>query len=62
VEGTITAANVIAIAAQGVAAGEFAEVVDAIRAGVTYANVHTFPIFTGGEIRGQIKKAKGDRD
>jgi hypothetical protein len=53
---------VIAIAAQGVAAGEFAEVVDAIRAGVTYANVHTFPIFTGGEIRGQIKKAKGDRD
>jgi len=61
VEGTITAANVIAIAAQGVAAGEFAELVDAIRAGVTYANVHT-SIFTGGEIRGQIKKVKGDRD
>jgi hypothetical protein len=62
VEWTITAANVIAIAAQGVAAGEFAELVDAIRAGVTYANVHTLPQFGGGEIRGQIRKGKEDGD
>ena len=62
VTGKITAENVIGPAGQGVAAGEFAELVDAMRAGVTYANVHTLPQFGGGEIRGQIKKAKGDRD
>jgi hypothetical protein len=62
VTGTFTAANVIAVATQGIAAGEFAEIVDAIRAGVTYANVHTLPQFGGGEIRGQIRKVKGDRD
>ena len=35
-------------------AAEFAELVKAIRAGLTYANVHTSK-FPGGEIRGQIK-------
>jgi CHRD domain-containing protein len=62
VTGTITAANVIAQAAQGIAAGEFAELIDAMRAGVTYANVHSLPPFPGGEIRGQIRKGKGDKD
>ena len=62
VTGTFTAANVIGITAQGIAAGEFAELVEAIRAGVTYANVHSLPQFGGGEIRGQIRKVKGDRD
>ena len=60
--GTITPANVVGPAAQGIAAGEFAELVDALRAGVTYANVHSSN-FAGGEIRGQIggvkKKHKG---
>jgi hypothetical protein len=60
VTGTFTAANVIGITAQGIAAGEFAELVEAMRAGVTYANVHTLPNFGGGEIRGQIRKGKGD--
>lgn len=53
VTGTATAVNVVAVPAQGVAAGDFATVLDAIRAGVAYANVHT-AAHTGGEIRGQI--------
>jgi len=54
VGGTITAANVgTAAAAQGIAAGEFAEVLKAIRAGTVYVNVHS-SLFPGGEIRGQL--------
>ena len=39
---------------QGIAAGQFEELVRAIKAGVTYANVHS-SLFPSGEIRGQIK-------
>jgi hypothetical protein len=53
VTGTITAAQVIGPAAQGIAPGEFAELVQAIRAGRAYANVHSTQ-FPAGEIRGQI--------
>ena len=53
VTGTITAANVIGPTAQGIQPGEFEKLVAAIRAGVTYANIHN-AIFMGGEIRGQI--------
>jgi hypothetical protein len=53
VTGTIVPADVIGPASQGIAAGEFSELVDAIRAGVTYANVHN-SMFPAGEIRGQI--------
>lgn len=53
VTGTVTPADVIGPAAQGIAAGEFDEIVEAMREGVAYANVHT-PTFPGGEIRGQI--------
>jgi CHRD domain len=58
VEGTIDPADVIGPANQGIAPGEFDELVRAIRAGVTYANVHSSK-FPGGEIRGQIE---GDDD
>jgi hypothetical protein len=64
VTGTITPANIIGPAAQGINAGEptaFAELVRAIRAGYTYANVHTTR-FPTGEIRGQINDRDGDRD
>ena len=42
---------------QGIAAGEFGEFVDAIRAGATYVNVHTTDR-PGGEIRAQINLGK----
>lgn len=53
VTGTLTLANVVPQTAQGIAAGEFAEVLRAIRTGHAYANVHS-TLFPGGEIRGQI--------
>ena len=55
VTGVITAENVGGgAAAQGLEPGEFDELVDAIRAGATYANVHT-EAYPAGELRGQIK-------
>ena len=61
VTGTITAASVLATAAnQQIAVGELDEVIAAIRAGVAYVNVHATPANPGGEIRGQIRAS--DRD
>ena len=54
VEGTIKAADVIGPAAQGIAAGEFEELLRAMRSGMTYANVHSTK-FPGGEIRAQLR-------
>jgi hypothetical protein len=42
--------------AQGLGPGELAELIRAIREGVTYANVHS-SLFPSGEIRGQIKSS-----
>ena len=53
ISGTITAADVVGPAGQGVAAGEFDELVRAIRRGVAYANVHSTK-FPGGEVRSQL--------
>ena len=53
VTGTVTAANIIGPAGQGVAPGEFQEAIAAMRDGAAYANVHTV-MYTPGEIRGQI--------
>lgn len=53
VTGTIRPVDVIGPAGQGIAAGEFAELVRALRAGVAYANVHS-TTYPGGEIRGQL--------
>lgn len=53
VSGTLTAASVIGPAGQGIAAGEFEELVEAIDAGIAYVNVHT-TMFPTGEIRGQL--------
>lgn len=53
VTGTLTPASVVGPASQGIAPGEFEELVRAIRAGVTYANVHTVQ-FPAGEIRAQL--------
>ena len=57
VTGVIAATDVIGPAGQGINVGEptaFAELVEAIRTGFTYVNVHTTR-WPGGEIRGQIK-------
>jgi CHRD domain len=45
-------------AAQGIAQGEFDEVIRAIRAGSTYVNVHS-SLWPGGEIRSQINGNSG---
>ncbi len=58
VTGVLTAAQVVGPAAQGIAAGEFAEIVAAIRSGNAYANVHSTK-FGGGEIRGVIRRGNG---
>ncbi len=61
VTGTITAADILAPAPdQGLAAGDFAGAVRALRSGNTYANVHSTR-FAAGEIRGQIR-ATGEAD
>jgi CHRD domain len=57
VTGTITPAGVVGPASQGIQPGQFAKLVEALRAGAAYANAHT-TTFPGGEIRGQI----GDHD
>jgi len=55
VTGTLTPANVVGPAAQGIPAGAagWPKILAAIRAGVTYANVHTTQ-FPAGEIRTQL--------
>jgi hypothetical protein len=53
VSGTLTAADVIGPVAQGVTAGQFGELIAAIRAGSTYVNVHS-TLYPTGEIRAQL--------
>ena len=60
VTGTLTAADVRAQAANGIAGpDEWAEVLGLIRAGRTYANVHSAK-FTGGEVRSQLDNGADD--
>lgn len=56
-EGVIVAADVVGPAGQGIAPGEIAELIRAIRKGYTYANVHT-TLNPNGLIRGQIDHGK----
>ena len=60
VTGTIAAGDVVGPTAQGYAAGDIAPVIAALRAGLTYANMHTTK-FPGGEIRGQIRHGSPDQ-
>jgi hypothetical protein len=60
ISGTLRASDMVGLAAgQGIAAGEFGELVRAVRAGKTYVNVHSTK-HPGGEIRGQIDPGKGN--
>jgi hypothetical protein len=61
VTGTITAEDVIGPANQGIAAGEIDELVEAIKDGWTYANVHS-DLAPTGEIRGQLNDGDEDDD
>jgi hypothetical protein len=59
ITGVLTAANIVGPEAQGIAASqgtvnEFDELVDMLRQGLTYANVHSAK-FPSGEIRGQVR-------
>ena len=56
VTGTWVPADVVGPNAQGIEPGAFDELVAAIRAGHTYANVHTTR-WPNGEIRGQVNNA-----
>ncbi len=58
ITGTIVAANVQAIPAQGIVAGDLGQVLRAIRSGAAYANMHTPPNFPAGEVRGQIQRSE----
>jgi len=53
VTGTIAVADVVGPAAQGITAGDFTDVVRAIRTGNSYANMHSVN-FPGGEVRGKV--------
>jgi hypothetical protein len=53
ISGTMSAADVLGPAGQGLMAGDFGALARAIRAGIAYVNVHSTS-YPGGEIRGQI--------
>jgi hypothetical protein len=53
IKGVAMAADVVGPAAQGIAPGELGELIAAMRAGLTYANVHS-KMFPNGEIRAQL--------
>jgi hypothetical protein len=61
VTGVVDPSDIIGPTSQGIEPGSFAEAVRALRSGFTYANVHTTR-FPGGEIRGQIKGDRDDKD
>jgi CHRD domain len=55
VTGTLSAANVLALAGQNVTAGDFQALVDALESDTAYANIHTTS-FPAGEIRGEVSR------
>jgi hypothetical protein len=56
ITGTIGVPDVVGPTGQGIEVGAWGELVDAIRAGHTYVNIHTTR-WPGGEIRGQVNDA-----
>lgn len=60
VTGTLVAADVVGVPAQGIAAGDFAGLVYAIKTGNAYANIHNAK-YPAGELRGQISTSGSGR-
>jgi hypothetical protein len=60
ITGTIVAANVVALPAQGIDAGDLTAAFEAVDDGNAYANMHTTR-FPAGEIRGQVRRGKNRR-
>jgi hypothetical protein len=58
IRGEADASDVIGPGVQGIAAGEFDEILAAMRAGHAYANVHS-QTYPNGEIRAQIDDNRG---
>jgi hypothetical protein len=58
ITGTITAANVTGPAAQGINPGDLDSALEAVRDGLSYANMHN-DNFPSGEIRGQVRRGAG---
>jgi CHRD domain len=58
ITGTITAANVTGPTGQGIAPGDLDSALEAVRDGLSYANMHTTN-FPGGEIRGNVRRGGG---
>jgi hypothetical protein len=58
ITGTITTANVVGPTTQGIDVGDLDSALEAVRAGLSYANMHTVN-FGGGEIRGQVRRDGG---
>jgi hypothetical protein len=58
ITGTITAANVTGPTAQGINPGNLDSALEAVRDGLSYANMHTAN-FGSGEIRGQVGRGLG---
>jgi CHRD domain. len=58
ITGTIVAANVTGPTGQGITPGDLDSALEAVRDGLSYANMHT-TMFTGGEIRGNVRRGGG---
>jgi hypothetical protein len=58
ITGTITAANVTGPTAQGIPPADLDSALEAVREGLSYANMHTAN-FGSGEIRGQVSRGLG---
>jgi hypothetical protein len=58
VTGTVVAADVAGLGTQGMPAGDLSAVIQEIREGFAYANLHT-QTSPGGEIRGQLDRSRG---